>query len=91
MADFPVTQFGGTKSIVISTIAWSGGKNAFLGWAYVGASGLFVLLAIVGTARHLIRPRLALVSFLGIKCLILVDRRLGDMNLLSWNQPSTAR
>ncbi|KAF8502447.1 transcription regulator [Gautieria morchelliformis] len=72
--NFPVTEFGGTKSLVISTIQWSGGKNAFLGWAYVGASALFVLLAVLGTARHLIRPR-----------------RLGDMNLLSWNQPATVR
>ncbi|KAF8589931.1 Lem3/Cdc50 [Ramaria rubella] len=72
--NFPVSEFGGTKSLVISTVSWSGGKNAFLGWAYVGASALFVLLAIVGTARHLIKPR-----------------RLGDMNLLSWNQPGVAR
>ncbi|KIJ29888.1 hypothetical protein M422DRAFT_784168 [Sphaerobolus stellatus SS14] len=72
--NYPVTEFGGTKSIVISTVAWSGGKNAFLGWAYVGASGLFVLLAILGTIRHLIKPR-----------------RLGDMNLLSWNQPTAIR
>ncbi|KAF8510222.1 cell cycle control protein [Hysterangium stoloniferum] len=71
---YPVTEFGGTKSIVISTIAWTGGKNAFLGWAYVGASGLFVLLATIGTIRHLIKPR-----------------RLGDMNLLSWNQPGAPR
>ena len=55
--DFPVTEFGGTKSLVISTITWSGGKNAFLGWAYIGASVLFVLLAIVGTGRHLLKPR----------------------------------
>jgi len=57
LVDYPVREFGGTKSIVISTVAWSGGKNAFLGWAYVGASGLFVLLAILGTIRHLIKPR----------------------------------
>ncbi|KAF8185009.1 transcription regulator [Mycena galopus ATCC 62051] len=55
--NFPVQQYKGTKSIVISTVSWIGGKNAFLGWAYVGAASVFVLLAIAGTARHLIKPR----------------------------------
>lgn len=68
--NFPVTPYGGTKSIVISTVSWIGGKNPFLGWAYVGASSLLVLLGIAGTIRHLIKPR-----------------RLGDMTMLSWNQP----
>lgn len=88
-----MSEFGGTKSLVFSTVSWSGGKNAFLGWAYVGASGLFVLLAILGTIRHLIKPRYALMSdstshsgYSYVFC-----RRLGDMNLLSWNQPSTIR
>ncbi|KAG8863764.1 hypothetical protein FRB96_007601 [Tulasnella sp. 330] len=68
--NFPVAGFGGTKSIVISTVSWIGGKNAFLGWAYVGAAALFILLAVAGTVRHIIKPR-----------------KLGDMSLLSWNQP----
>ncbi|KAF5376547.1 hypothetical protein D9757_008310 [Collybiopsis confluens] len=55
--NFPVRPYKGTKSIVISTVSWIGGKNPFLGWAYVAAAGLFVLLAIAGTARHLIKPR----------------------------------
>nr|GAT55501.1 transcription regulator [Mycena chlorophos] len=55
--NFPVTPYHGTKSFVISTVSWIGGKNSFLGWAYVGAASLFVLLAIAGTARHLIKPR----------------------------------
>jgi len=71
--NFPVKPYGGTKSIVISTVSWIGGKNPFLGWAYVGGSGVLVLLGIAGTIRHLVKPR-----------------RLGDMTMLSWNQP-TAR
>lgn len=71
---FPVTQFGGTKSIVISTISWIGGKNPFLGWAYIATAGLFLLLALAGTVRHCIRPR-----------------KIGDMSLLSWNQPTKPR
>jgi hypothetical protein len=55
--DFPVAQFGGTKAIVISTVSWIGGKNPFLGWAYIAVGALFVLLGIAGTARHLMRPR----------------------------------
>jgi len=72
--NFPVEQFGGTKSIVISTVSWIGGKNPFLGWAYIATAGLFVILAIAGTIRHLIKPR-----------------KLGDMSLLSWNQPAARR
>ncbi|KAH9483843.1 Meiotically up-regulated gene 89 protein [Psilocybe cubensis] len=55
--NFPVLPYKGTKSIVISTVSWVGGKNPFLGWAYVAAAAVFVLLAILGTARHLIKPR----------------------------------
>ncbi|KAL5634653.1 hypothetical protein ACGC1H_002630 [Rhizoctonia solani] len=72
--NFPVSQYGGTKAIVISTVSWIGGKNPFLGWAYIAVAALFVLLGIAGTARHLLRPR-----------------KLGDMNMLSWNQPAQAR
>lgn len=55
--NFPVKSYKGTKSVVISTVAWIGGKNPFLGWAYVAASILFVVLAILGTIRHIVKPR----------------------------------
>jgi len=55
--NFPVKPYKGTKSIVISTVSWIGGKNSFLGWAYVAAAALFVFFAVAGTARHLIKPR----------------------------------
>jgi hypothetical protein len=57
LVDFPVLPYKGTKSVVISTVSWIGGKNPFLGWAYVAAAAVFILLAIAGTARHLIKPR----------------------------------
>ena len=57
--DFPVRSYKGRKAIVISTVSWIGGKNPFLGWAYVATAGLFVLLAILGTIRHRIKPRSA--------------------------------
>jgi LEM3 (ligand-effect modulator 3) family / CDC50 family len=55
--DFPVEQFGGTKSVVISTVSWIGGKNPFLGWAYIASAALFVLLAVIGLIWHCIKPR----------------------------------
>ncbi|OCH95280.1 transcription regulator [Obba rivulosa] len=55
--NYPVLPFHGTKSIVISTVSWIGGKNPFLGWAYVAAASLLVLLAVLGTIRHMIKPR----------------------------------
>ncbi|KAH8108456.1 cell cycle control protein [Phellopilus nigrolimitatus] len=55
--NFPVKPYKGTKSIVISTVSWMGGKNPFLGWAYVVAAGIFVLLGVLGLIRHLAKPR----------------------------------
>ncbi|KAK4965671.1 alkylphosphocholine resistance protein lem3 [Elasticomyces elasticus] len=54
---FPVTVYGGTKSILISTRTAMGGKNPFLGIAYVVVGGICVLLGALFTATHLIRPR----------------------------------
>lgn len=56
-SDYPVQGYKGTKSLVISTVSWIGGKNPFLGWAYVAASCVFVFLALAGTIRHLLKPR----------------------------------
>lgn len=55
--NFPVSEYAGTKSIVISTRTVMGGKNPFLGIAYVVVSGLCVLLGALFTARHLFQPR----------------------------------
>jgi hypothetical protein len=55
--DYPVKSFDGTKSIVISTVSWIGGKQPFLGWAYIAAAILCVALAVAGLVRHLVRPR----------------------------------
>ncbi|KAI9048379.1 hypothetical protein LZ554_007215 [Drepanopeziza brunnea f. sp. 'monogermtubi'] len=54
---FNVTQYGGTKSIVISTRTVMGGKNPFLGIAYVAVGGICILLGTLFTITHLIRPR----------------------------------
>jgi hypothetical protein len=54
---FPVTKFSGTKSILISTRTVMGGKNPFLGIAYLVVGGLCILLGAVFLATHLIKPR----------------------------------
>jgi len=55
--NFPVKPYKGTKSIVISTVSWMGGKNPFLGWAYVAAASVFVALGVLGTIWQFVRPR----------------------------------
>ncbi|KAF2688687.1 CDC50 family protein [Lentithecium fluviatile CBS 122367] len=54
---FPVEKYGGTKSILISTRTVMGGKNPFLGIAYVVVGGLCILLGTVFTLTHLVKPR----------------------------------
>lgn len=57
--DFPVRVFDGTKSILLSTRTIMGGKNPFLGIAYVVVGGLCIVLGALFTATHLIKPRYA--------------------------------
>lgn len=56
-SDYPVDNFSGTKSIVFSTVSWIGGRNPFLGIAYIVVAGLCVLIGLALTLRHLIKPR----------------------------------
>lgn len=55
--DYPVAPFHGTKSLVFSTVSFIGGKNPFLGIAYIAVGGACILFGLVLTVRHLIRPR----------------------------------
>jgi len=57
LSDFPVTIFDGTKAILLSTRTVMGGKNPFLGIAYVVVAGICVLLGALFTVTHLIKPR----------------------------------
>jgi hypothetical protein len=56
-ADFPVTIYDGTKSILFSTRTIMGGRNPFLGICYIVVGGLCVLLGAVFTVTQLVRPR----------------------------------
>ena len=60
--DFPVDVYGGTKSIVISTRTVMGGKNPFLGIAYVAVGGICIVLGTLFTVTHLFKPRYVLLS-----------------------------
>ncbi|KAL9042349.1 MAG: hypothetical protein Q9180_000660 [Flavoplaca navasiana] len=55
--NFNVTIYGGTKSILISTRTVMGGKNPFLGIAYIVVGGICILLGALFTITHLIKPR----------------------------------
>jgi len=55
--NFPVTEYGGTKSILISTRTVMGGKNPFMGIAYIVVGGICIVLGTLFTVAHLFRPR----------------------------------
>ncbi|KAJ3020631.1 hypothetical protein HKX48_000477 [Thoreauomyces humboldtii] len=54
---FDVTRFSGSKSIVISTVSILGGKNPFLGIAYMTVGVICWVLGLIFLLRHMIKPR----------------------------------
>ncbi|KAJ4799104.1 LEM3 (ligand-effect modulator 3) family protein / CDC50 family protein [Rhynchospora pubera] len=50
-------EFNGKKKLVLSTASWLGGKNDFLGLAYLSVGGLCFFLALLFTLLYLIKPR----------------------------------
>merc|ERR1712227_818391 len=54
---FPVCAFKGTKKVVLSTTTWIGGKNQFLGYAYIVVASLCLLLAIGFFIKQVVSPR----------------------------------
>jgi hypothetical protein len=90
---FNVTEYDGTKSILISTRTVLGGKNPFMGIAYVVVGGICVVLGALFTIAHLVRPRYDFPFLRGRQQTPdLLTRKLGDHTYLTWdsNQPSTA-
>lgn len=56
-ASFVVDTFKGKKFLVISTTSWFGGKNAFLGIAYIVVGALCLILSALFLAKHKTSPR----------------------------------
>lgn len=55
--NFPVKTYDGSKSFVIATTSIIGGKNPFLGIAYVVIGGISAVFAILFLSAHIIKPR----------------------------------
>uniref|UniRef100_A0A2P2QN48 ALA-interacting subunit n=1 Tax=Rhizophora mucronata TaxID=61149 RepID=A0A2P2QN48_RHIMU len=50
-------SFGGKKKLVLSTTSWIGGKNGFLGRAYLTVGGLSLLFAVGFIIIYVFKPR----------------------------------
>ncbi|KAK6947190.1 CDC50/LEM3 family, partial [Dillenia turbinata] len=50
-------SFNGKKKLVLSTTTWLGGKNDFLGIAYLAVGGLCLFLALSFTGIYFVKPR----------------------------------
>jgi hypothetical protein len=55
-------SFGGSKSVVLSTVSWIGGKNNFIGIAYLCVGGLCLFLAMGFTVLYMFKPKPRYVS-----------------------------
>lgn len=49
--------FGGKKKLVLSTTTWIGGKNDFLGVAYLTVGGMCLFLAVCFVLLYMFKPR----------------------------------
>lgn len=54
---YPVSTFGGTKSLVLSTVSSIGGRNYFLGYAYLLVGVVCLVLALCFFIKHRMAPR----------------------------------
>lgn len=57
VANYEVDSFDASKSIVISTVGEFGGRNPYLGIAYIVVGSLSLLFGLLFMAKQLIAPR----------------------------------
>ena len=69
LSKFEVRSFDGSKSIVLSTVSPIGGKNTYIGSAFLVVGCISILLTVLFIVKHLTSDR----------------RKLGDTNLLRWD------
>jgi hypothetical protein len=50
-------SFGGSKSVILSTASWIGGKSNFIGIAYLCVRRLCLFLALGFTVLYMVKPR----------------------------------
>jgi hypothetical protein len=55
-ARYPVSGFGGTKAIVVTTLSFLGGKNAFIGGAYLVVGFLCLGAAVLFAVKQAVLP-----------------------------------
>eukprot|EP01118_Nematostelium_gracile_P006789 TRINITY_DN218_c0_g1_i1.p1 TRINITY_DN218_c0_g1~~TRINITY_DN218_c0_g1_i1.p1 ORF type:complete len:308 (+),score=74.14 TRINITY_DN218_c0_g1_i1:46-969(+) len=54
---YPVASFKGKKYVVLSTTSWIGGKNSFLGWAYITVGIICIIQGILFGIKQAVSPR----------------------------------
>ncbi|ORX83140.1 Lem3/Cdc50 [Anaeromyces robustus] len=54
---YDVNRYGGTKSFVITTTSIIGGRNPFLGVAYIFVGTISLIFGIIFLIRHIYKPR----------------------------------
>jgi len=55
--NYPVSEFKGRKYVVFSTTSWIGGKNDFLGWAYIVVGIICFVQGVAFAVKHRLSPR----------------------------------
>eukprot|EP01113_Clastostelium_recurvatum_P009626 TRINITY_DN1465_c0_g1_i2.p1 TRINITY_DN1465_c0_g1~~TRINITY_DN1465_c0_g1_i2.p1 ORF type:complete len:315 (+),score=65.26 TRINITY_DN1465_c0_g1_i2:173-1117(+) len=56
-SNYPVASFSGKKYVVLSTTSWIGGRNSFLGYAYIVVGAVCLVQGLIFALKHRISPR----------------------------------